>query len=343
MESMNITDSYDSEMLKRVIDLYISTGKPVSSRGVKDACNLDVSSAKIRMIMHELEEKGLLYKPHVSSGRIPTDLGYRVYVNEIEGENYLSGRLIEMIATRLRQDWFDVREVMSRTSRLLSDLTSYMGLIMGKFSPSLIVEGVKIYRREGRRGVVVLKLKNLDKRLIYIEFNRRYSPYVIDYAVQMINENIVGYSMEEAVRRLKSITGNRVGDESEITDLVSRELDQLFSSSVDLMYHFENSLDEIATIELNNPDTLKNLVKIMGERGLLVDLMRGRMRKELMVTIGSENKIKELEDFSIVTKRFTTPAGNGLLGVLGPTRMSYGMVMELLRCFADQLTMFRMR
>jgi heat-inducible transcriptional repressor len=343
MEIMSSIGDYDSEMLTRVIDLYISTGKPVSSRKLREMYNLNVSTAKIRMILHHLEESGLLYKPHISSGRMPTDLGYRVYVNEIKGENYISRRFIEMIATKIRKDWFDVREVMTRTSRLLSDLTNYMGLVMGKFTPSLIVEGIKIYRKESNRGIVVIKLKKMEKKVIHIEFARRYPARVIDYAVQMVNENVVGYPMEEAVDRLRFLTGHRVGDESEITKIISREMDQLFSSSIDLMYHFENNPDQIATLELNEPKALKNLVRIMGERTLLIDLMMRRMKEELMVTIGSENELKEFENFSIVTKKFTTPVGEGLLGVLGPTRMSYGMVMELLRCFAEQLTLFEPR
>lgn len=327
----------EARMLNCVVDLYIRTGRPVSSRMVRRHYRLDDSTANIRKIFHGLEEHGLLFKPHVSAGRIPTDLGYRRFVDGIKTLHPLGNIVVETIRMKIDQDWNDIRDLMSRTSRLLSELTNYMGLMVGLFAPATVVKALRIIQLDCGRGLILLSLYPDQERHVYVELPKYYPENVIDRAVQIINERIAGYSLGEAPTRLASFLKDSTGAEREVAEIVSREADYLFDWPFNLSYCFiglENPLD---LPELSNPRILQNLVKIMGEQNLMLYAMKRRFDEETKITIGSENEIDEMSDFSLVTRKFQIESYDGLLGILGPTRMQYNRVLSLLVKMAEEL------
>lgn len=327
----------ERELLKQVVDLYIETGRPVSSRMLKRYYGLETSTAHIRKILHVLEDKGYLYKPHISAGRVPSDTGYRLYVNDIRNIGLLSGTVVEEIRRRIGQDFNDIREVMLRTSHLLGEFTNYMGFMLGVFSCGHVVEKLRIVQLEGTDGLVILMLEPQQARKVRVSFPKRYRLHIIDRAVQIINERIAGFPLSEAPERLENVVKDGIGIEREIARTVRGEAEYLFDLAYDLRYSFRG-LDRPADLpELKDPRVLRNLVRIMGERHLMLSVMRNRLDEEMVVTIGSENGFEELTDFSIVTHRFSAADHSGLLGVLGPTRMSYQLVLALLSATAEEL------
>jgi heat-inducible transcriptional repressor len=329
--------SSEIKMLNYIVDLYIRTGKPVSSRTIKRHYRLGDSTANIRKILHTLEVRGLLFKPHVSAGRLPTDLGYRTYVDNIRTVSRLNRFAVDTIRLRIGQDWSDVKDLMARTSRLLSEMTSYMGLIMGLFVSSSVVGKLRIVQLDGHRGLILLTLCPDHERRIYVEMPKRYPPRVIERAVQVINERIAGYSLEEAPERLAGFLRDGAGMEREIAEVVSREADYLFDWPFNLSYCYMGLDNPVGQPEMSNPRILRNLVKIMGERHFMLNTMKRRLGNEVSITIGSENELRELNDFSIVTRKFHMDDYDGLLGILGPTRMHYSHVLSLLVKMAEEL------
>ena len=324
-------------VLRKVVALHIETGQPVSSRMVKSFYRLGASTANIRKVLHQLEEMGFLYKPHVSAGRVPSDLGYRLYVDGIRGVSPLSRRLADRIQRKIGQEWNDVRDVMSVASNLLSELTSYMGLTVGVFHRQCVVERFDIIGLEGNGAFVILRLVPDMVRKVYVEFPKIYSPRIVERAAQMINERIAGHSLEKASERLESFLRDSAGIEREIAEAVSSEGEYLF----DWGYYFKYDLKEIdessENQELASPRMLQRLVRLMGERSLILNVLKSRMAEDVTVTIGRENKVEELEDFTLVTRRFANPECNGILGILGPTRMTYTLVLSLLDRIAEEL------
>ncbi len=329
--------SSEIKMLNYIVDLYIRAGKPVSSRMVKRHYRMGDSTANIRKILHALEQRGLLFKPHISAGRVPTDLGYRAYVDNIRTVNRLNRLAVDTIRLRIGQNWNDVKDLMGRTSRLLSEMTSYMGLIMGLFASSSVVDKLRIVQLDGHRGLILLSLSPDRERRIYVEMPKRYPPRVIEKAVQIINERIAGYSLEEAPERLASFLRDGSGVEREIAEVVSREADYLFDWPFNISYCYMGFEDPADQPELSDPRILRNLVKIMGERHFMLNAMKRRLGDEVSITIGSENEMRELNDFSLVTRKFHMSEYDGLLGILGPTRMHYNRVLSLLVKMAEEL------
>jgi len=334
---MDHISPYEIRILRDLIDLFVETGEPVSSRMLKSRCRLDDSTANIRKTLHRLEEMGYLYKPHVSAGRVPSDRGYRLYVDEIGAASVLSRSFVERIRRKIGQDWSDVRDVMAITSQLLGELTSYMGLTMGIMHTRSAVERIEIVQVESRGGLIVLELVPDMVRKVYIEFSKDYPPHIVERAVRMINERIAGHPLERVPERLESLLHEVTGLEREIARAISREAEYLFDWPFDLRYYYGGPGRRFGDQELSNPKILQNLVRLMGERSIMLNVMRNRLETDVAVTIGRENRVRELEDFAIVTRRFRTPDCSGLLGILGPTRMSYRLVLALLDRTAQEL------
>ncbi|MCK4237014.1 MAG: hypothetical protein KAX38_07825, partial [Candidatus Krumholzibacteria bacterium] len=258
-------------------------------------------------------------------------------VDEIKTFNPLSSEIIEDIRRRIGKEWIDVKDVMLRTSRLLSKLTSYMGLIMGIYDLCSIVKRFRIIQLEGHSGLVVLTLVPDREKRVYVEFPKRYLTHIISRAEQIINERIAGHSLEEAPERLESYLREGSGIERDIAEAVAAEAESLFDWQYDFNYYFKSSDNHIKIPELRSAKVLRNLVSLMGERSLILKVMKDRIGHELTVTIGKENEIEEMEDFSIITHSFSTSDYAGLIGILGPTRMSYDLVLSLLNRMAEEL------
>jgi heat-inducible transcriptional repressor len=337
MSGTNVISADEIRILRYVIDIFVETGEPVSSRMIKSHFGLEESTANIRKILHRLEALGYLYKPHVSAGRVPSDSGYRLYVDGIRALGPPSRALAERIRTKIGQDWRDVRELMAATSMLLSDVTDYMGITMGVVQAHRVVERFEIVLLEGRAGIVILTLAPGDARKVYVRFEREYPPYVVESAGRMINERIAGHELEQAPERLESFLRESAGIEREIASTVSREAAFLFDSPYDLEYSYRGIERRGDSLELSNPRILQNLVRLMGERNIMLGVLKNRFESDVSVTIGRENRMRELEDFAIVTRRFRTADCEGILGVLGPMRMSYRLVLSLLGTTAEEL------
>jgi heat-inducible transcriptional repressor len=199
------------------------------------------------------------------------------------------------------------------------------------------VESLEIVRLQPQGGLVVLTLFPDAVRKVYVEFSKDYPPAIVDRAVQLINERVAGHPLEKVPERLEAFLRETAGMEREIAGAVSREAEYLFDWPYDLSYYYGGPDNKIDMQELGNPRILHNLVRLMGERSIMLNALKSRLAADVSITIGKENRIRELESFAIVTRRFQTSECDGLLGVLGPTRMTYGLVLALLDRTAEEL------
>ena len=337
MMAENDVTSVESGMLRSVVDLYIETGKPVSSKMLKKRYRLQSSSANIRAILHRLESRSLIYKPHVSAGRVPSDAGYRLYVDEIGRIGRPARRVIKQLKSRMERNRGDIRGVMASTSRLISELTSCVGLMVGVFGPGGRVGRLKMIQRESNRALVILRTEDGREKMAEVEMKRRYLPRVVHRAVQIINERIAGCTLDTAAARLAGCTREFTGPDREIAGVFASESDYLFGGTYDLEYYLRRTDSTLDIPEMQDPRILRSLVTLMGEKSLMLRVMKNRIGRGVMVTIGGENEIEELKDFSVVTRAIPAGRCEGLLGVLGPTRMSYRSVMALLDGMAREM------
>lgn len=343
MTNIKELDEVQLDLLRKLVALHIRTGYPVSSGALKRLFGLQMSTANIRKILHELEERGFLYKPHVSAGRVPSDLGYRAYVDSI-GEMELRDReLLDKIRLRLGQDWDDIKDLMTRTSQLLSELTDYLGLMMGVLQPGICIEGLRIFQLEAMRGLIVVNLESGIERKVYVEFPKDYKPQAVHRAELMLNERIAGHSLTEAPNIIESFLREQQGNEKEIVEVLADETDFLFDWGYDVRFYFKGIEQSLELPEYSNPRILQNLVRLMGARHMMINVLKRRLPHTKLVTIGRENDLEELSEFTLATRKFVAGGCGGLLGILGPMRMPYEKVLFLLDSMAEELHKVKIR
>ena len=321
-------DDRKFQVLAAVVRLYSETGQPVSSALVARWLDGSVSSATVRADMMHLEDKGMLGKPHTSAGRVPTDKGFRSFVNRIlEGQDELSPRpeIMPMVEQELRRSSGTHTMVKSLAS-LLSRLTDNIGIILGPAWDGTKAQRLELYAKDGGRILMVLILENALVRTGTIVVDEPFSAEILEDAARLLSERVNGLTIRE-------IRDGALDDLSATGDAVERCASDLAERGSDLFLDVEDGELELMGVtnmldapEFSDPDRLKNLVRFLESprsiRGALRQLSPEN-EDGIAVWIGAENPIDALQGFSLVSSPCEMEGRRGMLAVLGLRRMPY--------------------
>jgi heat-inducible transcriptional repressor len=326
----------DLQILKLVIDLHVRDGVPVSSQAVRES-GLALSTATIRNAMARLEEEGYIAKPHTSAGRVPTDAGYRVYVDRLDER----ARFVEAFARRLRDDMreldLDAGSIMSAASRALGSLSRQFAVVYGSVVQESRVSRVQLVDLGGTRLLVVVNLMPEHERTAVIRVEKKNSPDAIGRAEDWINLLVRGRTLTGAREVLESAVRDNVTDEGIITREVSIHREDIFSGPPAVELYFDESEHALEHPELSDPRILQLLLRLLHDKALLTSILARRLEDPTRITIGSEHEEQELRTLSLVTAGYRLGASRGVLGVIGPTRMRYAYMRDLVGSAAREL------
>jgi heat-inducible transcriptional repressor len=329
-------------ILETVVRLYSANGLPVSSGLVARALDGDVSSATVRAEMARLELDGLLTKPHHSAGRAPTDTGFRVFVNQLlqAGPAAAGATALAPLVERELDRTVGAPAMVKALAALLCRLTDSIGIIMGPTWDGVRARRLDLYRKEGRRVLMVLTLDNALVRTGTFVIDREASPEVLDAAARILSERVHGKTVAQI--RAGALEGLPDGDSpaTRVAGDLARQGDELFAdveeSELELM-GVANVLDEP---EFEEPARLKKLVRFLESPREIRSALR-RLSPEndegIAVWIGSENPIDELRPFSLVSSAFPFDGKSGVLAVLGLRRMPYDRAIHGLQTLVESL------
>jgi heat-inducible transcriptional repressor len=302
-----------------------------------------VSSATIRNTMSDLEEKGLLYHPHTSAGRVPTDVAYRVYVDSIIPVPTLNLREQDQLSAQIAAGGNAVDAILRRAAQSLGVITQELGVALGPRLDNSILQRLELVRLSSDRILVALTLSGGAVRTIFVEARGNVADAAIAEVTGLLNERIAGLTLRE----LRATVGDRLRDTgptrdaAELLNVFIEEGDQLFESALqgdDTVLLGQPSLlaeqPEFATV-----DNMRKLVALTETREHLADLLRRRSDMPgITISIGNEHRDPKLENFTIVTAQYRSGAVTGVIGVIGPTRMPYDKVISLVTHTSRLLT-----
>lgn len=327
----------DKPILRTIIDLYVGDAVPVSSQRVRDAGRFRVSTATIRNRMVALERQGYIAKAHVSSGRVPTDEGYRAHVDELQAGAVPSrGDGLAAVRDELRDD-LDVNGLMLRASQLLGAMSQNVAVVYGAIVQESRVRTVRLLRLEGAKIVVVVHLVPDYERTLTIRLDREVTPEAVAAAERLVNRMVSGRSLEDARHMLAETLRDNVTEEGIVAGAVALRREDVFSEPVAVELCFEEPGPILAQPELSDPRTLQLLLRILHDRGYLTSLLADRRASDVEVTIGSEHRDDALRPFSLVTAGYRMGAARGVLGIIGPTRMRYDLALGLVESMSREL------
>ena len=316
----------DRRILDVLVHAYIAQGEPGSSLWLASQ-GFGVSSATLRNIMARLEEQGFVRQPHTSAGRVPTDRGYRAYVDQILSERR-SARPAPQIEERLRRAG-TVDDMLSHASQEISRASHQVGFAIAPAADTARLERLDFVQLDGGKILVVLVAAGGQISHKVIEPAERYAAHELQQAANYLNSEFRGHSMVDV--RLSVV--ERLREERTLYDeLMSRALRLanstfedmgtapiLFIQGTSLLLEEIGAEDPEATLE-----TLRTLLRMIEEKARLVQLLDAYLNADgLTVVIGSEHATPDLRRFSVVAATYTDGRRTGAVGVIGPTRMPY--------------------
>jgi heat-inducible transcriptional repressor len=316
-------------ILASLVTEYIEQGEPVSSAWLAEHTTLGLSSATVRNILARLEERGLVRQPHTSAGRVPTDHGYRLYVDELL-ESRRPPKPVRDLEARLRKS-ATVDDLLAHASQELSRASHQIGFAMAGASPTARLKHIDFIALDGQRVLVVIVATGGQVTHRAIETDVPYDSTTLYQAANYINTEFAGLTLDEA----RAAIVERLRQERQLYDALMHRALTLAQSGLDEVeaeetLHVQGASFLIEDLTGDSEsraqtlETLRALLRMIEEKHRLVELLtRSLEAPGLTVLIGGENASPELKPFSVVLSTFQDGDRTSTIGIIGPTRMRY--------------------
>ena len=332
-------DNRKMKILKCIIRTYLETGEPVGSRTISKADGLNVSSATIRNEMADLEEMGLIVQPHTSAGRIPTDKGYRLYVDELMEENKKDVLdMQELMSQRMDR----VETVLRTMAKMLAKNTNYATMISGPKATENELKLIQLSRLDSRNLIVVIVVEGNVIRNKIIPIDVPVSNEELLRLNILLNSALQGKSLDDItlklIQRLKSEAGHFSGIVGSVLEAAA---DAISSSADEKPEVYGSGYTNIFRYpELSEGESAKDILTTFEEKEEILELFDDRRRREgdIQVYIGDESPIPRMRNCSVVTAEYELGRGlRGTIGIIGPKRMDYERVVGILKTLTEGL------
>jgi len=326
-------------ILEAVIEDYIATAEPVGSRTITRSHALALSPATVRNVMSDLEEMGFLTSPHTSSGRIPTDKAYRLYVNSILELKHITSDKRKEIERRCRLAGKDLAQVLKETSRLLSSTSQYMGVVMAPRPAANIFHQMEFVKLSSRRILAILVSQNgtVQNRLIQTEEDLHQEDLV--RMANYLNELLQGLTIGQVRERLlKEMQSEKVSYDRLMAKALALSEQTIATDGPELF--LEGQANILEQPEFADAAKMREIFRAFEKKSVLLDLLdRSLQAGGVQIFIGSESHLLKMEGMSLITSTYMTGKDTvGVLGVIGPTRMGYGRVIPIVDYTAKMIS-----
>ena len=326
------------KILAAVVDAYIETAEPVGSKAIAESAGLGCSSATIRNELSELVAMGYLEQPHTSAGRVPTAMGYRLYVNELMEKQKFSIEESEELNRRLNQKLQELDDTIGDVSRLASQLTNYPALALTTREAVTILRFDLIYV-DANTFIIVVMLSDHTVRNKLVRLPISVDEKMIRKLATLFNANFTRIGEDAITPLLIASTERSADDTIGVTAVISSFAIEVLSSSAAPSAFISGENRLLSQPEFRDPDKAHRLMSYLSGGGRLLPAESLPGSNEVRVLIGPENVAEELKDSSVVIASYDAGDNTrGLIGVVGPTRMDYSAVAAKLRFLADGLS-----
>ncbi len=333
-------DSRKQKILEAVVLDYIKTAEPVGSRTISKKYNLGVSSATIRNEMADLEEMGLIEQPHTSAGRIPSNAGYRYYVDYLINKDSIKAEAREYLAKAIQDKSRQVEEVVEDTLKMLSSATSYTSLMLisneGGKKQSLQLLQLLLVEPGKALMVIVTEGEKVENRFIAIPST--VTKEDLDLVSLLLNQNLKGIPVDGWQKDMLENIFAELTHQRKVVDAALEMLSSILRREKSSKVYLNGTLNMLSLPEFKDVNRVKTILQTLEDQEVVNTLLEDDKNSDIVVKIGTENIIPEVQDCSVVMA--TYQLGNdiiGKIGLLGPTRMDYSNAIAILEALAQSL------
>lgn len=333
-------DDRKVRVLRAIIDDYVSTAEPVGSRTIARKYNLGVSPATIRNEMADLEEMGYLEQPHTSAGRIPSDLGYRYYVDWLMPEVELSAGVVEGIHQAFEQRTREIQALIQQTVKILSNTTSYLAFVLGPRLHSARFHRLSAVRLGSGYALLVLVTDSGFVQTMVTSRPVEMDDIDLQKLFDYLSDKLRGVSLEDCSDAATAILNSELSAYRSVMAEAIALLTSMVSQDSEEKVYSGGTSHLLEQPEFRDMDKAKAVLGMLEQdrsmRGLINNV---GLEESMFVSIGGETGLHEIHDCSLVGTIFSIggqPAGK--MAVLGPRRMDYARVMAVLKCVQTRLS-----
>ncbi|RKY42874.1 MAG: heat-inducible transcription repressor HrcA [Candidatus Makaraimicrobium thalassicum] len=334
-----------SRVLEHVVHAYVSTAVPVSSKTVAARMGGNISSATVRNIMGELEEEGYVEQPHTSAGRIPTHSGYRYYVDITKDHIRLRKKEAERLAREYNWRIRTIKEVIERTSFLISRELHNAGIVMWPSIEDFYLKHMELVKVRTETVLVILvTMTNAVKNYI-VRLERDIEKAQLEKITNYINTNHEHSAFSRIAAELRSTLEDTSDSDRQDAAGIARSalaiIDSIIHEKMENEIYWEGLDYFMGEAEFQDVSITRRLLQMFSERDDLIRLMRKELPyRGIKVHIGEENSCKMLKECSVITSGYTLHGRTvGRIGVIGPTRMDYDHALRTVSCLSDLISL----
>ena len=332
-------DDRKKKILQAIVEEYIETAEPVSSKDIVEKGEIDFSSATIRNDMAELEKIGLLDKTHTSSGRIPSSKGYRYYVDELMNYNNINRQEVKYIQEQLESKVNQIEDLTKIATTTLSEVTHYTSVGIGPSVNEKAIQEIKfVLLGEKLLMAVILTQNGMIKETI-IKYEESITNEQVETLTYLFNNRLKGKQLSEIDGSFEDFMHQEMNNMLKVVKPVLEQIKKSLEEDIEVYTEGANKSFEFP--EFKDLDVAKNFVKILDTektKQLIGILNNDEDDDEIKVYIGDENINEALKDFSIITfKHKENGQDLGTIAIIGPTRMDYSKVISAMKFIGKML------
>jgi heat-inducible transcriptional repressor len=314
-----------ASILRALISHYVRSGEPVGSKTLVERYNLGVSSATVRNEMAALEDAGFISQPHTSAGRIPTDSGYRYFVDALGPDTRLPAKQVHQIRSFFGEPRWELEDALRQTASLLSSITNHAAVV---FAPALdrsLVRHVELVALSGGRAMVVLVTDTGRVENHIIALPPEPEDMQLDETTQMLNRMLADTPLEEAPAKIIEELERLPLELRLVASAVAVALAQGLHEVDGERVFLEGTSTIVDEHKFSDLETVRQVIGALEHRRLLLEVLEDALSLgSVSVRIGSENQVSEMQFCTVITAPYGgTSSPIGSLGVVGPTRMDY--------------------
>ncbi|MEE9465667.1 MAG: heat-inducible transcriptional repressor HrcA [Candidatus Neomarinimicrobiota bacterium] len=329
------------QVLSATVEDFIRTATPVASGRIANTFSEPLSSATIRIAMAELERGGYLTHPHTSAGKIPTDKGYRAYVNKLMVVAELNDMIQMEIRRELEEISGNVAHYMQVVAHIISQLSNGVGISITPVSLKAVLEGIRLVPISPERVLFVLEFDSGSPKTVLVELDQQLDGRLLTTVEEILRERLCGVSLEEIQSTIVPRLQGTLAEELGIITVIMAHSTELFTLPQQSDIYTFGLRQLLLSPEFGDPENIAVLAGLLEDEHRLRDLAWVETDdEETHVTIGTEHDDKALETFTTIGRRFHLGDNTGTLAVLAPKRVDYAHTVAVLDFLGRTITEF---
>lgn len=331
-------------ILKSIIQQFILTATPVGSRFISKKYEIGFSPATIRNVMADLEESGYIDHPHTSAGRIPTDKGYRYYVDALMPQPKLNELEKKAIEDKLKNISNDPDELIKVASNILSQVTRQIACVSYPALDDAVLNKIQLIEITSKRLLVVISVTSGLIKTVTLEMDSEINSSVLESVESKLNEKLCGLTFKQIKSTFSERFKDVENDEKPIIRLFLEYANKVFSDTIKddriIMTGAKNILHQP---EFEDPEKFESIIELIENKDVVIHILeqhKEETKDSVIVKIGKENLHEKFYEYSLVTKEYNIGEIKGILGIIGPKRMEYSKIISIVGFISETLSNF---